>query len=255
MLSSSGRRWPTSGDWVMQPKWDGFRLLIDVDRAGRVQAWSRHGTNLTPRLGSLLKCFAAAPAASIFDGELVAIAERAGQPVQDFATVSHGVFTNDMAAAARLRFVGFDVLRVAGEDLRARAWRERDERLRGALPVCDRVRAVSSQPASPNAHLAIVRLGFEGTVLKRPGSYYRSGRHAAWVKHKARHVAEGTLLGVRQGRDGEWRAVCEIEGRRVTVLAGAQTARLTGLPVELAYSRVDADGGLREARITTAVAV
>jgi hypothetical protein len=26
MLSSSGRQWPAGGDWVLQPKWDGFRL-------------------------------------------------------------------------------------------------------------------------------------------------------------------------------------------------------------------------------------
>ncbi len=236
----------------MQPKWDGFRLLIDVDRAGRIRAWSRHGTSLTARLGSLLECFAAAPRASIFDGELVAIAERAGQAVQDFAAVSRGVLAGDAAAAERLRFVGFDVLRLAGADLRARAWRERDARLRDALPVGHRVRAVSSQPASPDAHVAMVGLGFEGTVLKRPGSVYRPGRQAAWVKHKARHVAPGRLLTVRQGRDGEWRAVCEVKGRRVTVLAGARTAVWIGRPVELAYSRVDADGGLREARITTA---
>lgn len=239
----------------MQPKWDGFRLLIEVDRAGRVRAWSRHGTDLTARLGSLLECFAAAPAESIFDGELVALAQRAGRPVQDFATVTRAVFTGNPAAMGRLRFVGFDVLRLSGEDLRVRPWGDRDGHLRRALPTCERVRAISSQPATVDAHRGIVSLGFEGTVLKRPGSIYRSGRHAAWVKHKARHVAAGTLLAVRQGRDGEWHAVCEVAGRRVTVVAGAQTALLAGRRVELAYSRVDADGGLREARITAAVAV
>jgi hypothetical protein len=164
------------------------------------------------------------------------------------------VFTGDPAAAEQLRFVGFDALRLGGEDLCMRPWRERDERLRDALPICDRVRAISSQPASPDGHDAIVELGFEGTVLKRPSSTYRPGRHAAWVKHKARHVAAGTLLDVRQARRGEWHAVCDIGGRRITVLAGAGTAALTGQAVELAYSRIDADGGLREARITTAAA-
>jgi len=36
----------------------------------------------------------------------VAIAERAGQPVQDCGTVSRGVVTGDNAATERLRFVG-----------------------------------------------------------------------------------------------------------------------------------------------------
>jgi ATP-dependent DNA ligase len=102
----------------MQPKWDGFRLLIDIDRAGHVRAWSRHGTSLTARLEPLLACFEAVPADSIFDGELVAIGERESQPAQDFATVTRAVFTGNPAAADRLRFVGFDVLRLGAEDLR-----------------------------------------------------------------------------------------------------------------------------------------
>ncbi|MFL5863530.1 MAG: hypothetical protein ACJ780_22605, partial [Solirubrobacteraceae bacterium] len=174
-----------------------------------------------------------------------------GQPCQDFATVTRAVFTGEATATDQLRFVAFDVLRVAGEDLRARRWRERDERLRDALPLSARVRAIFSQPASPAAHAAIVQLGFEGTVLKRPASTYRAGRHATWVKHKARHLVEGTVRAVRQARDGEWHALCDVEGRRITVLASAQIAALTGQWVELAYSRVDANGGLREARITT----
>jgi hypothetical protein len=35
---------------------------------------------------------------------------------------------------------------------------------------------ITSQPASLTAHYAIVSLGFEGTVLKRPASTYRAGR-------------------------------------------------------------------------------
>ena len=103
-----------------------------------------------------------------FDGELVALTERDGQPAQDFAAVTRAVFTGQPAATARLRFVGFDLLAVAGEDIRPRPWRERDELLREALPVCEPIRMVASQPASLAAHEAIIDLGFEGTVLKRP---------------------------------------------------------------------------------------
>jgi ATP-dependent DNA ligase len=59
----------------------------------------------------------------VFDGELVAIAERDGRPVQDFAMVGRAVLRGDIAAAEHLRFVGFDLLTLAGEDLRGRAWR------------------------------------------------------------------------------------------------------------------------------------
>lgn len=248
MLSSSGRRWPDGGEWVLQPKWDGFRLLVEVGPGG-VRAWSRHATNLTDRLGALLDAFADTATGTVFDGELVAIGQRDGRPTQDFAAVTRAVFAADAAAAARLHFVAFDILRHADEDLRPLPWRARDVRLRDVLPAGDRLRPISTQPATPEAHAAIVALGFEGSVLKRPRSTYRAGRHASWVKHKARCSIPGTLLAVYQDRDGTWQATCEVDGHRVRALAGARAPTQVDSAVEGIYSRVDADGGLREARI------
>jgi ATP-dependent DNA ligase len=252
MLSVSARRWPAGGRWVLQPKWDGFRLLVEIDREGRTRAWSRHGTDLTARLGSLLAPLTDVARGTTFDGELVAVSERDGKPTQDFATVTRAVFTGRPAATDRLRFVAFDVLGVAGEDLRPRPWEERDALLRETLPVGERIRLVDSQPATPIAHEAIVALGFEGTVLKRPGSAYRPGRHRAWLKHKTRFVVRAELRSVHQDRDGCWHALCDIDGRRVHALAGARTVERLGQLVELVYSRVDADGSLREARVAPA---
>ena len=218
-----------------------------------MRGWSRHGTNLTPRLGSLLAPFADIAPGTTFDGELVAITERDGQPAQDFAAVTRAVFTGRPAATERLRFVAFDVLAVAGEDVRPRPWEERDVRLRETVPVCDRIRLVASQPATAAAHEAIVALDFEGTVLKRLGSAYRPGRHRTWVKQKARFTAHAELHAVRQDRDGRWHALCEADGRRIRALASARTTERVGQVVELVYSRVDADGTLREARVAPRV--
>jgi hypothetical protein len=109
-----------------------------------------------------------------------------------------------------------------------------------------------SQPATLAAHEAIVDLGFEGTVLKRLGSSYRPGRHRAWLKRKARFVARAELRSVHQERHGCWHALCDIDDRRVHALAGARTVERLGQLVELIYSRVDADGSLREARVAPA---
>jgi hypothetical protein len=101
-------------------------------------------------------------------------------------------------------------------------------------------------------HEAIVALGFEGTVLKRLGSAYRPGRHRAWIKRNARFVARAELRSVHQDRDGCWHALRDIDGRRAHALAGASTVERIGQLVELVYSRVDADGSLREARVAPA---
>jgi hypothetical protein len=155
------------------------------------------------------------------------------------------------------------VSRQAGErDLAAGAtflngtptWRERDERLREALPRGDRIRLVASQRASVAAHEAIVALGFEGSVLKRPNSTYRAGRHSTWIKHKTRLTTNGEVVSVRKDRDGHWHALCDIGDRRVRARGDAGTTELIGQEVELVYSRTDADGGLREARVCRATA-
>jgi ATP-dependent DNA ligase len=244
---------PTADAVVIQPKWDGCRLLVDVGASGEVRAWSRHGTNLTDRLGALLAPFVDVAPGTTFDGELVAVTERDGHPTQDFAAVVRALFTGRPAGTDRLQFVAFDVLAVAGQDLGDRAWQERDARLREALALCDRVRPVVSQPASRAAHDAIVTLGFEGTVLKRPGSTYRAGRNRAWIKHKAQFTTPTELRAVRQDRDGRWHAVCDVDGRRVHAVAIPRTAERVGQVVEVVYSRVDADGTLREARVAPAV--
>jgi ATP-dependent DNA ligase len=160
MLSVSTRRWPDGGRWVLQPKWDGFRVLVEVGTGREVRGWSRHGTDLTARLGSLLGAFADVTSGTTFDGELVVVTERHGKPAPDFAAVSRAVFTGQPA---------FDLLAAAGDDVRALPWEEWDARLRETLPVCERIRLVDSQLATVAAHEAIVALGFEGTVLKRLG--------------------------------------------------------------------------------------
>ena len=60
MLSTPAVTWPADGDWMMEPKWDGFRLLVEVGDDARIRAWSRRGTSLGDRLGSLLEPLAAA---------------------------------------------------------------------------------------------------------------------------------------------------------------------------------------------------
>lgn len=120
------------------------------------------------------------------------------------------------------------------------------------LPIRERIRLVGSQPATVAAHEAIVALGFEGTVLKRVGSAYRPGRHRTWIKQKVRFTAHAELRSVHQDREDCWHALCELDGRRVHALADARTAERIGQLVEVVYSRFDADGGLREARVVPA---
>jgi ATP-dependent DNA ligase len=212
--------------------------------------WSRRGASLGDRLDLLLNPLVDAPRGSIFDAELVALSSRDGVAVQDFAAVCRAAIQADRAAAAKLHLVVFDLLELAGEDMRSLPWTERTELLREAFPAGDRLRLVVPRPASRAAHDQLVELEFEGAVLKRLGSTYRSGRQTAWRKYKASHRVTATLKKLRQGRDGNTYAISELDGRSVTTSASPQLADVVGHQVELAYSRIDADGPLREVRIS-----
>ena len=235
---------------MLQPKWDGFRLLVDVDAGGCVRGWSRHATNLSPRLGTLLVPFNTMAPGTTSTARPVAIGERDGHPTEDFAAVTRAVFTGNPAATDRLSYIAFDILLGAKEYVSStRPWHERDERLRDALPATNRIRMIASQPATHAAHDAIIALGFEGTVLKRPNLTIRAGRHNSWLKHKAKLATNGEVLSVAQDRNGQWHALGDVGDRRVRALTGPRTLELVGRHVELAYSRIDANGGLREARL------
>jgi ATP-dependent DNA ligase len=251
MLASTTSDWPQGGGWVLEPKYDGYRLLVETRADGRVCAWSRHGTSLTEPLRELLTPFSALGAGWVFDGELIALEDRAGHPVQDFAAVGRAVFGRDRAASGRLHYVAFDLLTAGDQgDIQHRPWLQRTALLADHFPIDRRLRVISALPATSETHARLIAIGFEGTVLKRHSASYRPGRTRSWRKLKARHQLTATIADVHEDRDGDIWARCVLEdGRRCTVRADARAQQLGRRPTTVVYSRTDADGSLREPRL------
>jgi len=59
MLATSITEWPEGRGWALEPKYDGYRLIVQIKPCGRVCAWSRHGTSLIEPLRELLGPFGA----------------------------------------------------------------------------------------------------------------------------------------------------------------------------------------------------
>jgi len=134
MLSTRAATWPAQGDWRMEPKWDGFRLLVAIDSGGRIRAWSRRGASLGDRLGALLPPVAGAPRGSVFDGELVALSSCDGRAVQDFAAVCQAVLRGDSRRGA-----DFTSLRSTFSSLPVRTYEPcRGSSARGSCRTCSR---------------------------------------------------------------------------------------------------------------------
>jgi bifunctional non-homologous end joining protein LigD len=179
MLAAARAPLPLRGEWVLEPKFDGWRTIVAVD--GDVRVWTRSGHELTGRLPELSPLVdALTRRAVVLDGELVAGQGRAS----DF----YGLLPRVAARARRmpLTFVAFDVLALDSEPLIAKPYYERRARLE-ELDVNG-----SSWCTAPQlfGHVADVLAAcrehdVEGIVAKRVDSPYRPGeRSSDWLKLK-----------------------------------------------------------------------
>lgn len=275
MLLTQARELPHGDGWVLQPKWDGIRFLAHVDHSRDVRCWTRRGTSLTGCLPYLERELARQlPPDTVLDGELVALrASDRGLVVQDFARVRTLALRRrphvPNADSPPLELVAFDLPRAAGVDLCGEPWVRRAQRLRELLAGDHpHVTVVDDLPATRDALLRLVALGFEGAVLKlRAGRYRAAVRSTNWRKLKARHTTIATITATR--RDPRTGAIDHVvvqdsDGRRhpCAVWNPLLRRRFTRDPdaalrhiVTVVYSRIDADGTLREARIEPEVVI
>lgn len=187
-------------DFRAEWKWDGIRVQVagGEDPQGQpvLRLYSRTGEEITgafPDVAEALTGFQGA-----FDGELLVV--REGQ-VQSFQTLQQRLNRKAVSAKLLLDFPAhvrvYDLLALAGEDLRALPFRERRTLLERTLMDAPRER-LSLSPLVPFATweaLAAARadpaaigadaLAIEGCMLKRADSPYVPGRpKGLWFKWK-----------------------------------------------------------------------
>ena len=192
MLATTGPLPSDEDRWAFEPKWDGFRAIVQLD-GRRLRVMSRRGTDLAGRLPELAALAGVLPAGTTLDGELV-VFDAEGRV--DFDGMRRRGF--GQTAPGRLVFVAFDVLALAGALVIDRRWDERRALLDG-LGLDNP--AWCTTPAYPgegaNLFEATRAAGIEGVVAKRLDAPYRPGlRTRAWVKTK--HFDRGwfNVLGV-----------------------------------------------------------
>ena len=272
MLLGSTKTAPIGDDWVLEPKWDGYRFLFELSPRG-VRCWTRHGKRHDGKLRYIEEQLAEVfPHGAVLDGELVALGrDEHGEVRHDFGRIGAvlGASYPHQPGADKpaLHFVAFDLLGLEGRDLRDSPWLERREALDAHFDSSrENVSLTDTLPASEECHERLIAAGFEGSVYKRRDSRYASGRRStSWLKRKARHELEVVLRHlVRDGGRVE-RAGCAIpasDGRLVGVgwaevwdplvrdaLACAATAH-EPTRAKVCFSSYSARGELRETRVT-----
>lgn len=182
------------GCWY-EPKFDGFRGIVFVEADGaRVQ--SRAGNNITHAFTDIAEAaHEALPPGTVVDGELL-IWGGAGL---DFSALQRRLASGRAAAvltAARpASLIVFDVLAVAGTDVRHLHLADRRQLLEQLLD--DVGPPLQLIPYSTDADQARewmetyreARIGIEGLVIKGAGSRYESGRRG-WAKLRIRDTVE-----------------------------------------------------------------
>jgi ATP-dependent DNA ligase len=198
MLAKLVRELP-EGDYVYEPKWDGFRCLAFRD-GDEVELTSRHERPLAryfPELVTALR--QAAEPRFALDGEVLVL--RDGR--FDFAALMARLHP----AAARVRqlaartpavLVAFDLLSRGGEDLREQPFARRREALLAlGLQAPLRVTPATEDRAQAMRWLSAFRGGgLDGVMAKPRGGAYQPGARAM-LKVKHERTAECVVAGVR----------------------------------------------------------
>src|SRR5207248_1148759 len=181
-----------AGDWHAEVKYDGYRALCALSN-GRVAMWTRNALDLSerfPRIARALSRIVVGDA--VIDGE-VCVLDPQGVP--RFELIQQGRVDEAVLFA-------FDLLRLDGEDLRARPIEERRDLLRSVLSNAAPNLRISEELPPPlgGALGEMSKAGWEGIVVKHRGSAYQKGRSRDWLKVKALNKQELAIVGWMPGK-------------------------------------------------------
>jgi ATP-dependent DNA ligase len=188
------------GDWRYEPKWDGFRGVLE-NVSGDVRVWSRNGRPLLRYFPELQAVGDSLPPESALDGEIVI--ERKG--VLDFDALQTRLHPAEsrvrkLAAELPARFVAFDLLLWKGKPVHERPLEKRRAELERVGRKLDLSPWTSDADEAQEWLNRLDTAGFDGVVAKRLGLPYLPGSRDGVVKVKQRKTADCVVAGVR------WRA-------------------------------------------------
>lgn len=186
------------GHCVAQPKLDGFRLQIHVDKRGqepRIHFYSRNLLDMSQMFPDLIDAFYALPVETLVcEGEAIAYDIHAGNFLKFQETVKrkrkHGI--QEAITEYPLRVFLFDILYLNGQELLSKSHAERRKTLLSIVGMINgsSVQAIEERDITNAKELEDyfvdnIASGLEGLVVKRIDSTYQPGkRNFNWIKLK-----------------------------------------------------------------------
>ena len=207
MLAKLAEDLPAGGEFLFEPKWDGFRAI--VFRGGPDEAFiqsrdlrplDRYFPELHEELARQL------PDGCVVDGEIVIAADK-GLDFDALQLRLHPAASRvaKLAKETPASFVGFDLLAVDGRDIRHEPQARRRERLEDVLA---RVKAfIHLTPVTRDRAIAAEWLsrfegaGLDGVIAKPVDLAYEPGKRAM-IKVKHARTADCVVAGFRWHKSG-----------------------------------------------------
>ena len=206
------RELPSGEEWQYEPKWDGFRGLLE-NASGELRLWSRNARPLLRYFPELETLGELLPPRSALDGEIVIVRDG----VLDFDAMQTRLHPAEsrvrkLSAEIPARFVGFDVLVWDGVE----HWHAPLAQRRATLEQIGRGLTLSPVTLDRAEALewleSFEAIGLDGVIAKRRDRSYAAGSREAVAKVKPEKTADCVVAGLRFKADGE--------GRVATLLLG-----------------------------------
>jgi len=185
---------PDTKEWLYELKLDGYRAIAFKSN-GKAQLRSRNNKDFATRYAAITKALQNIPDETVIDGEVVAL-DPSGRP-------SFNALQNFASSTQPIYFYVFDLLMLAGRDVRSLPLIERRELLMTkVLPkLSEPIRYSPDLEASlPDLISSVREQHFEGLVAKRKYSVYESGqRSGAWLRMRVNQGQEFVIGGYTPG--------------------------------------------------------
>ena len=208
MLALLAESLPDGGDFLFEPKWDGFRALVYRGGGGDLYIQSRDSRPLDRYFPELRQALLERlPEHCVVDGEIV-IATPDGLDFDALQQRLHPAESrvNKLAKETPASFVAFDLLAADGRDLRRATQEERRAELErlmaGITPPMHLTPITRDRDLARRWLDQFEGAGLDGVIAKPAGSPYQPGKRTM-IKVKHVRTAECVVAGFRWHKSGK----------------------------------------------------
>ena len=188
---------PDSNGWQFEPKWDGFRGVLEND-GGELALWSRNERPLLRYFPELRPLGELLPPHSALDGEIVI----ARDGVLDFDSMQLRLHPAEsrvrkLSAEIPAEFIVFDLLLWKGKPVHEQPLEKRRAELERVAKGF-RLSPTTGDPDDAQGWLnSFEAAGLDGVIAKRLGLPYLPGSREGVLKVKPHKTADCVIVGVR----------------------------------------------------------